>query len=139
MQISRRTFLASAAIGLTFAGGGAIASIGDHQLVRATLQRMLGELHISDAELKLFTDAFKANWQGLKGYQGQLAKLMEFSGLASIQNYGPAMLSDTIERYERRLLTDFLLWTDYLDTGAKGNQTAFLGSAGCQNPFANFS
>ncbi|MBO1909338.1 hypothetical protein KHP60_24240 [Microvirga sp. 3-52] len=140
MRVSRRTLLFSAAAA-AFCTGGVVtlASSSENNFVRETLARMLGQIRISDAELGTFIKAFKAVETDLDGYKKQVIQLLESSGLVSVIDYGPAAIRDRHERYERNLLTSFLLWTDYLDAQERGRDIVFVGSAGCMNPFANFS
>jgi hypothetical protein len=116
-----------------------VVSASELDLVRATLRRMLGEVRINDVELGRFVKAFKASWSGLDGYRGQLRKVAEFSGLASVSDAVPALRLGYIERYERLLLTNFILLTDYFDAVSAGRETICIGPAGCVNPFADLS
>ncbi|MET0429639.1 MAG: twin-arginine translocation signal domain-containing protein [Microvirga sp.] len=140
MHLSRRAFLAgTTAAVIVVAGTAEVIANNDLDLLRTTLDRMLGDVRISDAELGRFVDMFASTWTGFEGYRGPLRKLSEFSGLASIADAFPAIRPDYVERYERLLVTRYLVWTDHVDAAASGRSAVFVGPAACQNPFATFT
>jgi len=139
MHLSRRAFLVGTSAALVVAGTAEVVATNELDLLRATLGRLLGEIHISDVELGRFVNLFASTWTGFEGYRGPLRKLTEFNGLASVSDAFPALRPDYVERYERLVLTRYLIWTDHVDAAAAGREAVFVGPAACQNPFAKFT
>jgi hypothetical protein len=140
MLMSRRVFLVSSTAAFAgLAAKGGLVVTDDLGFMRTTLHRLLGEVRISDADLGRFIAAFRSSWSGFNGYKGRFRKLSEFSGLTSLADAVPALRPGYIERYERLVLTNFLVWTDHSDASRAGRETVFIGPAACLNPFAKFS
>ena len=140
MSLSRRALLAgAAAAAVVVAGTVEVIATSESDLVRVTLRRILGDIHISNAELGHFIEALEASWTGFEGYKGDFRKLSELSGLASLADAVPALRPDYVERYERLILTRFLSWTDHVDASRVGREAVFIGPAACLNPFAEFT
>ena len=73
MRISRRTFLAGTAAGVTCTGGFvALSTSSDLDLMRATLNRILGNLRIRDLEFGRFVEAFKASGRNRDDFSRRL-------------------------------------------------------------------
>jgi hypothetical protein len=140
MLISRRAFLVgTTAAAVVVAGTIEVIATNELDVLRTTLGRMLGDVRISDAELGRFVDVFASTWTGFEGYRGPLRKLTEFNGLASVADAFPTLRPDYVERYERLVLTRFLVWTDYVDAAKTGREAVFIGPAACENQFAIFT
>ncbi|MDQ8727651.1 hypothetical protein [Bradyrhizobium sp. LHD-71] len=139
MPLSRRKFILAATGGVVALGAGAIVSWPDRlDSIRARLEHMLGKVPITTTELGLFAEAFERSWQPY-GSKIMLVDTIDLAGLTnSAISIGPAPLATYIERYERKLLAEFVTRTDYYDAVAAGREVTFVPGDACQNPFAKF-
>ena len=142
-KLSRRAVLglaggcvASAA--LAYAG---VRSISDEDLVLATLRRYLGDVKISDEHLRAFTLEFRKRnpWDFPTEKLADAATLFEGLGLGDVvRTLLPVDDATRMERFERWLLADFHLLTDYAWRSGPEEAVTFSGGQPCVNPFANF-
>jgi hypothetical protein len=141
--ISRRTVLALAAGGLASTGlaYAAVRSFSDVDVVRATLERYLGDLNMSDDHLRAFMVEFRKR----NPWDFPTEKLADATTLFERLQVGdmarpllPGDAARRLERFERMLLADFHLLTDYAWRSGPDDPITYSGSQHCVNPFANF-
>lgn len=142
-RVSRRTVLALAAGGLASTGlaYAAVRSFSDLDTARATLERYLGNLNITDDHLR----AFVLEFQRRNPWDFPTEKLADATTLFERLHIGdvarPLLPDDPaqrLERFERLLLADFHLLTDYAWRRGPDDPITYAGSQHCVNPFANF-
>ncbi|MCG5478504.1 hypothetical protein [Sinorhizobium alkalisoli] len=141
--VSRRTVLALAAGGLASTGlaYAAVRSFSELEMVRATLERYLGNLNISDDHLRAFVLEFRRRnpWDFPTGKLADATTLFEKLHIGDMAR--PLLPEDPahrLERFERLLLADFHLLTDYVWRRGPDDPITYSGSQLCVNPFANF-
>ncbi|MDK1494367.1 hypothetical protein QN219_30900 [Sinorhizobium sp. 7-81] len=141
--ISRRTVLtlAAGALASTGLGYAAARSLSDADLVRATLARYLGDLNVTDDHLRAFILEFQKRnpWDFPTGKLADAATLLERLHLGDMAR--PLLPGDALmrlERFERLLLADFHLLTNYAWRSGSDDPITYSGSQHCVNPFANF-
>lgn len=142
-KVSRRTVLALAAGGLASTGlaYAAMRSFSELDMVRATLERYLGSLNITDDHLRAFMLEFRKRnpWDFPTEKLADASTLFERLRLADLAR--PLLPGDParrLERFERLLLADFHLLTDYAWRNGPDDPITYSGSQHCVNPFANF-
>ncbi|WOS65584.1 hypothetical protein [Sinorhizobium fredii] len=128
--------IASAALAYT-----AVRSFSDEDLVRASLRKYLDDLTISDDHLRAFTLEFKKRnpWDFPTEKLADATTLFEGLLLGGVAR--PLLPDDgamRLERFERLLLGEFHLLTDYAWRSGADEPVRFFGSPHCVNPFANF-
>jgi hypothetical protein len=141
--ISRRAVLGLLAGGVASTGlaYAAIRSFSDEDLVRATLQKYLGDFQMTDDHLRAFVLEFQKRnpWDFPTEKLADASTLLERLRLATAaRTLLPEHDAQRLERFERWLLTDFHLLTDYVWRSAPHDPVRFVGSQYCVNPFANF-
>ncbi|TCN20604.1 hypothetical protein [Sinorhizobium americanum] len=143
IMLSRRAVLglAGGCVASTALAYTAARSFSGEDLVRATLKRYLGELNMSDEHLRAFTLEFRKR----NPWDFPTEKLADASTLFEELGLGDAvrpLLSDDdakrLARFERWLLADFHLLTDYAWRSGPEEAVTFSGSQHCVNPFASF-
>ncbi|AFL50274.1 hypothetical protein ABIE78_003928 [Sinorhizobium fredii] len=141
--LSRRAVLGLAGGGLasTALAYAAVRSFSEEDLVRATLRKYLDDVTISDDHLRAFTLEFKKRnpWDFPTEKLADATTLFEGLRLGGMAR--PLLPADDamrLERFERWLLTEFHLLTDYAWRGGPNEPVTFSGSQHCVNPFANF-
>jgi hypothetical protein len=142
MIISRRTVLVLVASGVasTAFGYTVMRSFSDVDLARATLEKYLGELNITDDHLRAFVLAFQKRnpWDFPTGKLADASTLLDRLRLGAVARpLLPENAAQRLERFERWLLADFHLLTDFALRSAPGDAVVFTGSQYCVNPFAN--
>ncbi len=138
--LSRRAFIVGTA-GLAGAAGAgllAVASTSDADLVDATLRRLVGDHRLSPPDLVAFTRDFTAALSPSDRTRAALVRVVEATGLGAIGlDAGPDRLVDAVERFERNLLTAYVLSTDAVGAGPGSGPVTYAGRlGGCGNPFA---
>lgn len=127
-----------ASLGVAYAG---VRSFSDEDLVRVVLERYLGRFEMTDDHLRAFVLSFKARhpWNFPTGKLADAATLLERLRLApAARRLLPQDDARRLERFERWLLADFHLVTDFPWRGTPDDPVHFTGAhAGCVNPFAN--
>jgi hypothetical protein len=141
--ISRRTVLALAAGGLASTGlaYAAVRSFSDVDVVRATLERYLGDMNMSDDHLRAFMVEFRKRnpWDFPTEKLADATTLFERLKVGDVvRPLLPGDAAQRLERFERLLLADFHLLTDYAWRSGPGDPVTYSGSQHCVNPFANF-
>lgn len=135
--MKRRTLLLSSAATLGLAAVGSVAWVyEDRQVfVPALLRQLVGDFQMSAEDQRKFVDA-------LAGHYGS-QKLAALMGLYKIRQQTGARSDYTdlrVDNFERRLLTDFMVSTDYLRHQHEANpKVSFVGyRLPCSNPYARF-
>ena len=139
--MNRRQFLgftAATAGVITLAAAGSAAMIFEdsYTYIPALLRELIGDYSMAAEQEQAFIDALARDY----GEQ----KLMAVIGLHRIRNttgLGIAYTNDKLDQFERRLVTDFLISTDYLRQPKTARpQLSFIGyRIPCNNPFARFT
>jgi hypothetical protein len=140
LTISRRSVLGLlgggvASLGLAYAS---VRSFTDEDLVRMVLERCLGPLNMADDELRSFTQQFRTQrpttfpTKNLADIAASLEKLrLSYAVL-------PGDRAQRLEHFERWVLADFHVLTDYAWRQSPNDPVHYTGPQACQNPFANF-
>lgn len=135
--MKRRTLLLSSAatLGLVAVGSAAWVYEDRQVFIPELLHQMVGDFQMTDDDQRKFVDA-------LAGHYGS-EKLLALMGLYKIRQQtgvGSAYTDLRVDNFERRLLTDFMVSTDYLRRQHETNPTvSFLGyRLPCSNPYARF-
>jgi hypothetical protein len=135
MKISRRNFLLLGSGTLVLSGIGLTYSSKENFL-QERLYKMLGDFDISDSDFKRFNEHFRSfiseNRYDRYHTMIQLEKFT-FNG-----NIDPLKINERIDKWDRRLVTQFITSTDYLER--QGEKVRFIGAyLPCRNPFADYS
>jgi len=136
---SRRKFmkLALGAIGLGGLAGYGITTFNLENFIRSTLTSLLGDYNIAETQMRKFCRDFVKSYGDKKLYviimRKQISVLEPVAEkLFRVQAYW------AVEMFERKLLTEFILSTNYLKVGNPA--TDFIEYQGmnisCNNPFA---
>lgn len=135
--MKRRTLLLSSAATLGLAAVASAAWVyEDRQVfIPDLLHRLVGDFQMDAEDQCKFVDA-------LAGHYGA-EKLTALMGLYKIREetgVGSPYTDLRVDNFERRLLTDFMVSTDYLSRQHEPNPTvSFLGyRLPCSNPYARF-
>ncbi|MES0214144.1 hypothetical protein NKL07_01665 [Mesorhizobium sp. C280B] len=142
ITISRRVVLGLlgggvASIALAYAS---LRSFAHEDLVRMVLERHLGPLNMAENELRSFTQEFRAQRPTTFPTE-KLSGRFRASGEAQAcirrpSHPTPATVRQQLEHFERWLLADFYLLTDYPWRQSPGDPIRFTGPEPCANPFA---
>ncbi|MEL7557962.1 hypothetical protein [Stutzerimonas chloritidismutans] len=135
--MKRRTLLVSsaAALGLVAVGSGAWVYEDRQVFIPQLLQRLVGTFQMDSEDQRKFVDAM-ANHYGSQ----KLTALMGLYKIRQETGVGTPYTDLRVDHFERRLLTDFMVSTDYLRQQNKTNpMVSFLGyRLPCSNPYARF-
>lgn len=135
--MKRRTLLLSSAATLGLAAVGSAAWVyEDHQVfIPELLHKLVGDFQMSAEDQRKFVDAMAGHYGSQK-----LTALMGLYKIRQQTGVGSAYTDLRVDNFERRLLTDFMVSTDYLRRQHEANPTvAFLGyRLPCSNPYARF-
>lgn len=130
--------LAGGASLLALGAGAGLAMVSSSDLARATLRRLTGPFVMADAEFdRFFRDLVAESGapSGLKAGVFRVAEALPWEGPRFVA--AAAGASDTLEAFERRLLTSFVTRTTYLRSRASGAPITYLGAnVACSSPFA---
>lgn len=107
--------------------------------VRAIVTRLVGPFRMKDQQ-------FEALVSGLKTYRGnwgdvRLAgyRALSLADVHSLPVQVPGRFQDVYDKYERKVLTRFLIDTNYLKLRNPATEwTEMTGTEICRSPFANF-
>lgn len=143
MKISRRsTFVLLGGGALTLGSGITfVATLSDEQLVHAILERHLGQVKISNEDISAFLSDFikRAPWlfpsERLSTLYG-VAEQLKISDI--VRKNLPGSRGSEIERFERHLLGEFYIKTDFYFRSSDNDPVRYLGLTACLNPFAIF-
>ncbi|HHH43716.1 MAG TPA: hypothetical protein ENK49_06225 [Gammaproteobacteria bacterium] len=138
---SRRAFLKTAlgTAGLAGLAGVGVSAFVAGDFLRATLHRLLGSFILADTQLTTFCDDFARDYGRRKLYAVVLIERVPVLGAAA----GGLLLRRpraVVEKFERKLLTAFIVSTSYLQVGDPAVEPIeYRGlNIPCTNPFARF-
>lgn len=135
--MKRRTFLVSSAasLGLVAVGAGAWVYEDRQVFIPHLLHRLVGDFEMDERDQRQFVEAMAAHYGSEK-----LTALMGLYKIRQETGLGSAYTSVRVDKFERRLLTDFMVSTDFLrKQGQASPKVAFLGyRLPCSNPYARF-
>lgn len=134
----RRTFLAlsAATLGVAALGSAAFVFEDSHAFIPALLHEYIGDYQMDEKQEKSFVDAFAEHYGA--------EKLIAVIGLYRIRSgtgLGTGRTNAKVDEFERKLVTDFLVTTDYLKKQGEPNpEVNFIGfKVACNNPYAQFT
>lgn len=139
-MLSRRDLIVGgAAIAVASTTGWSVATASTNNHVRMILEKYLGPINIDELHLHAFAAAFVEQKQHLvPGYK--LAVAAQAAMKAGLDSTFRSMLPENdlqkLERFERLLLGDFHVMTDYPWRQNANDPISFVNATGCQNPFA---
>lgn len=139
-SVNRRAVLAGgAATTVAAAVGLGLHSISDESLVRRSLERLLGRFTMNDADLRAFVrDHASVNFPP-QDKTGIGLRFTEYLGLTtSAMEVVPVRIKSRIERFERNLVTAFMLTTSFPAVDSMKEPVEYLGRHVLCNPFARF-
>jgi len=122
-------------------GGIGLARFDKVDTCRATLTRLVGPFAMDRDAFAAFVGDFLKVDMTLIGMRGGLMRAAEFSGLLpGIGGALPSAAAHQVEAFERALLTQFVLTTNYLQLGdPRAERIEYVGPLeACGNPFARF-
>lgn len=135
--MKRRTLLISsvATLGLVAVGSGAWVFEDRQVFIPELLHRLVGNFQMGEEDQRKFVDAMADHFGS--------EKLIALMGLYKIRDktgVGTPQTDVRVDKFERRLLTDFMVSTDFLRKQGEANpKVSFLGyRLPCSNPYARF-
>lgn len=135
--MNRRTFLALSAAGVSVAalGSAAVVFEDSHSFIPALLREYIGDYQMDEEQERAFVEAFSEDYGA--------EKLIAVIGLYRIRSgtgLGTGYTNGKVDEFERKLVTDFLVTTDYLRKQNEPDaQVTFVGfRMPCTNPYATF-
>ncbi|ANF26643.1 hypothetical protein [Stutzerimonas stutzeri] len=135
--MKRRTLLISSAatLGLVAIGSGTWVYEDRQVFIPQLLQRLVGNFQMDPDDQRKFVDAMADHYGSEK-----LIALMGLYKIRQETGVGTAYTDLRVDNFERRLLTDFMVSTDFLRQQNKTNpKVSFLGyRLPCSNPYARF-
>lgn len=142
-MLSRRTFIVGgAAIAVASSAGWTVATASTSSHVRMILEKYLGPINIDELHLHAFAAAFAKQKQHFM-LGRKLALAAQAAMTAGLDGPFRSIIGEKdlqeLERFERLLLGDFHVMTDYPWRENAGDPIRFVNAPGCQNPFAVFS
>ncbi len=144
MKISRRTMLGlagAAALASTGIGYAGVRSLSKTDLVRATLENYLGSLPMTDDHMRAFAIKLERRNPWLFPTR-KLANAATLASKTGVTDWFRQVLPDDdlgqLERFDRWVLGEFHLLTDYASRGGEEVPISFTGLEPCVNPFAKF-
>ena len=140
-ELTRRTVLAGLGVSALSATGIATFETASSEagLVRSILRRLVGPFNMRQPDF----EAFVLDLDTYRGSAGSL-KMAAYRMLSSDgTQWASSLVSERIgegyERYERKVLTNFLVKTDYLRLAdPEAEFASMIGAGPCQSPFARF-
>lgn len=134
--MKRRTLLIASAATLGVAAVGSAAWVYEDKyvFVPQLLQRLVGDFRMDAENQHKFVDALAAH------HGNKLSALMALYKIRSESGLGSAYTNLRLDQFERRVLTDFMVSTDYLRQPRADNpKVSFIGyRLPCSNPYARF-
>ena len=135
--MKRRTLLISsvATLGLVAVSSAAWVFEDRQVFIPHLLHRMVGNFHMDEDDQRRFVDAMADHYGSEK-----LTALMGLYKIREETGAGTSFTDLRVDMFERRLLTDFMVSTDFLKQQGKTNPKAsFIGyRLPCSNPYAQF-
>ncbi|HDZ56704.1 MAG TPA: hypothetical protein ENI17_08310 [Pseudomonas xinjiangensis] len=135
--MNRRKFLACSAATLGVAALGTTAMVFEDSssFIPGLLHKLVGEFSMDEAQQKRFVDSIENRYGSEK-----LAALIGLYRIRSGTGLGVSYTNSKVDRFERMLLTDFMVSTDYLKKQHEKNpRVNFLGHFPCNNPYARYT
>ena len=141
MKITRRTALAIVAGGIASTGiaAAAVSSFSDEDLVRVTLEKYFGPLNMRIEHLQQFVLEFQNRNPGMfpNDKLADAVTLLETVKLDKAQEFLPSQKQQDVRNFERWVIAEFHMLTDYAWRGSANDPIRFTGWHPCTNPFAN--
>ena len=135
--MKRRTLLiaSAATLGVAAVGSAAWANEDSHVFIPQLLHELVGEFRMDAEDQRRFIEAMTEHYGAAK-----LKALMALYKIRSETGLGSAYTNLRVDQFERRLITDFLVSTDYLRQPQADNpKVSFVGyRLPCSNPYARF-
>ncbi len=141
MKLSRRSTFALLGGGALALGSGItfVATMSDEELVHAVLERHLGPLKMANEDMAAFLSDFRESRPWLFPPK-KLSALYEVAEKLKISNVMrenlPGSRGEDLERFERHLLGEFHIKTDFSFRSSEDEPVHYLGPTACLNPFA---
>ncbi|MEZ0497952.1 hypothetical protein [Sphingomonas sp. IW22] len=133
----RQSIVALAGSGLA-AGAFGFGLYGDEQgLVRAILDRVIGPFRMSDDDFTAFFDDLSADSSPVDRAKFTVYRAVSAIGTDELPGE-PMRLSERVEVYERKVVTQFITRTDYARIDPRTDPVSFIGANPCSSPFAQF-
>lgn len=143
-SLNRRSVIRGS-LGIAFASvfGGAFLDnmVSDRaNLARRVLERLVGPLRIGEEPLVELIDLAEANSKLPEGAGLKLLRVIEAANLGEVARTSfPYDQASAVERYERGLLTQLIIGTNFLDLrDASKEEVELKDSLSCRSPFARF-
>ncbi|MEH6386535.1 MULTISPECIES: hypothetical protein [Pseudomonas] len=135
--MNRRKFLAlsAATVSVAALGSAAIVFEDSHSFIPALLHEYIGDYQMTEEQENNFVDAFAEEYG-----EEKLAAVIGLYRIRSGTGLGTGYTNAKVDEFERKLVTDFLVTTDYLKKQGEPNaQVNFIGfRIPCNNPYATF-
>lgn len=135
--MNRRKFLvlSAATVSVAALGSAAIVFEDSHSFIPALLHEYIGDYQMTEEQEKNFVDAFADEYG-----EEKLAAVIGLYRIRSGTGLGTGYTNAKVDEFERKLVTDFLVTTDYLKKQGEANpQVNFIGfRIPCNNPYATF-
>jgi tellurite resistance protein len=136
--MNRRNFLvgsvATCAV-VAVAGASVLVYGSNERFLIGLLNEMVGAFSMSEDDQRKFVTYFSRDYGSKK-----LMAVIELYRLKVKAHIGIARTDDELDKFERRLVTDFMVSTDYLRKQHQDNPAiAYLGPRVCGNPYAQFT
>ncbi len=134
--MKRRTFVlaSTAALGLVALGAGAWVYEDRQVFIPELLKKMVGNFRMDAEDERKFVDALAAQYG-----EEKLVALMGLYKVRQQTGVGTPYTDPRVDKFERGLLTDFMVSTDFLRHQEANPKVSFLGyRLPCSNPYARF-
>lgn len=141
MAVSRRVFIGAGIVGGFAAASGTglyLWGADEKDTVRSIINRLVGDFRMSDSHFAAFLDHLDTH----EGRMGEM-KFIAYRGISDLDpdnslSVLPGRFETLYEDYERKVLSEFLTHTDYLQINPETESVAFIAGEACINPFAVF-
>ena len=128
---------------LVAAGGtAALAGFGfltDHRdnLVRTIIRRSVGPFKMADDQFEALMDDLEEPYDRGRA-KFALYRVVAATDPDTLLKLAPARLSESFQKYERRVVTAFITRTDYLKIRPENDEVTFIGGEACTSPVARW-
>ncbi|KAA9013003.1 hypothetical protein F4U94_16995 [Sphingobium limneticum] len=135
----RQTVAALIAVG----GAAAMAGVGfladdREELVRTIIRRSVGDFKMADDHFEaLIEDLEEPHDKGRVRFA--LYHMVAITDPDTLLRLAPSRMSESYQKYERRVVTAFLTRTDYLKINPRTDAVTFVGGEACTSPFARIA
>ncbi|CAH2394578.1 hypothetical protein [Mesorhizobium ventifaucium] len=116
-------------------------SFFDEDLVRVTLTKYLDDFEMTKEDLRAFVSEFRKRrpWTFPTKLLADASTLLETRRLGrAARGLLPDEDAQELDRFERWVLADFHLLTDYAQRAEPSEPVQYIGFQPCANPFAKF-